>query len=441
MPLSIPTRKSLVQSGQGYFRRNVPEWDPSTSRRSYVGGLIVTLMSALHDWYVALREAIKQCFPQTATGTFLRTGWWADITHLSLNPATAAHGLVVVTGDAGAAVPVGTTLTTNARSYTTDHGVSIVAQTLTLSSLIRSGSTATAATVSAHLLATGQTVTISGASQAEYNGDVEIIVTGETTFVYAVGGTPATPATGSLILSATYASVPVTCTSYGADTSLDSGSTLAVPTLTGVDATAIVAFGGLVGADAETLEEYRQRVLAALGTDFGTFSAGEIEILAKTVTGVTRVWVRKAMVDPPSGWPLEGQVFVAFMRDHDDDPYPSATAVDDVYDAIATVLPAHVAPDDLVVRSPTKETIDFAFSAISPDTPTMRAAITASLTQFFSEGVDYGVAIPEDDYRCAIRDTYDPIGRQRLVSFTLATLSGDISVGVYSLPALGNVTF
>lgn len=442
MPLQIPTRQNVVRSGQGYFRTAVPEWDPSASRRSYVGGLVVAAMSALHDWYVALREAIKQVFPQTAQGTFLRTGWWSDITHLQPNPSTAAHGLVVFTGDAGASIDAGIELTSSGQRYTTDNGVSIVTQSITIASLTRSGSTVTASTTEAHQLATGMTVAISGASETEYNGDVAIIVTSTTTFVYAIDSTPTTPATGSILLTATWAAVNVTCATKGVDGNRDSGSELSAPTISGVDSTALVTYGGVVGgAASETDESYRSRVLAALGTDFGTFSAGEIDILAKTVTGVTRVWVRQARINPPAGWPMEGQVFVAFMRDNDFSPFPSAQHIADVYAAVAQVLPAHTAPEDLVVTGPTPQAVDFAFSSITPDTPTMRAAITASLKQFFAEGVDYGVDIPEDDYRCAIRDTYDPVGRKRLTSFTLSTLSGDVSVGVSSLPTLGSVTF
>lgn len=441
MPLQIPTRKAVVKSGQAYFQQAVPEWDPSTSRRSYVGGIIVSTMSALHDWYVALREAIRQMFPQTATGKFLTTGWWTDITHLSPNPATAAHGRVVVTGTNGATVPAGTALTSNGLSYTTDYGASIVSQSLVIASLSRSGSTVTAVTSEPHYLATGQTVTISGAVDAGYNVTATIIVTGDTTFVYAIDTTPTSPATGSPLLSATWACVPLTCTTKGSVGSRDSGSELNVATLSGVDATALVTFGGLSGADAEGEEPFRRRLIDALGTDFGTFSAGEIEILAKTVTGVTRVWVRKAQVSYVPGWPLEGQVFVAFMRDNDASPFPSGQSVADVYAAIATVLPAHTAPEDLVVSSPTKQAVDIAFSSITPDTPTMRAAINAALAQFFREGVDYGVDIPEDDYRCAIRDAYDPVGRTRLKNFTLSSPAGDVSVGVDSLPALGTVSF
>ena len=67
------------------------------------------------------------------------------------------------------------------------------------------------------------------------------------------------------------------------------------------------------------------------------------------------------------------------------------------------------------------------------DTATMRAAIRANLAQYFREGVDYGVDLPEDDYRCAIRDTYDPIGRTRLTSFSLSAPTSTVDIAVTAL--------
>ena len=69
---------------------------------------------------------------------------------------------------------------------------------LTVSSITRSSSTATVTTGSSHLLATGNQVTISGASQTDYNITATITVTGATTFTYTVQNTPATPATGAI---------------------------------------------------------------------------------------------------------------------------------------------------------------------------------------------------------------------------------------------------
>mgnify|MGYP006274652575 FL=1 len=72
----------------------------------------------------------------------------------------------------------------------------------TVSSITRSGTTATVTTSSAHGFTTGQKVVISGATQADYNGAVTVTVTGPTTFTYPVANSPATPATGTILLAA-----------------------------------------------------------------------------------------------------------------------------------------------------------------------------------------------------------------------------------------------
>ena len=66
-----------------------------------------------------------------------------------------------------------------------------------ISSLTRSGSTATAVST-AHGFINGQQATIAGAAQAEYNGLFFITVVDANTFTYTVTGTPATPATGTV---------------------------------------------------------------------------------------------------------------------------------------------------------------------------------------------------------------------------------------------------
>jgi len=67
-----------------------------------------------------------------------------------------------------------------------------------ISSLTRVGTTVTATTASAHGYVTGDFVTVSGAVETAYNGEVQVTVTGPTTFTYAVAGSPATPATGTI---------------------------------------------------------------------------------------------------------------------------------------------------------------------------------------------------------------------------------------------------
>jgi hypothetical protein len=67
-----------------------------------------------------------------------------------------------------------------------------------VTSITRSGSTATA-TVTNHAVSTqGSHVTISGANEGAYNGTYWAHYASDTTFTFAVSGTPATPATGTI---------------------------------------------------------------------------------------------------------------------------------------------------------------------------------------------------------------------------------------------------
>lgn len=66
---------------------------------------------------------------------------------------------------------------------------------VTISSITKSGTTATLTTATAHGLATGNYVTISGASSSEYNGSFVITVTSGTVFTYTMASTPAANAT------------------------------------------------------------------------------------------------------------------------------------------------------------------------------------------------------------------------------------------------------
>jgi hypothetical protein len=75
-----------------------------------------------------------------------------------------------------------------------------------VTSITRSGTTATVTTTTNHSFNTGDLIAINGASQSEYNGSFFIVVTGVAAFTYSVSGSPATPATGTITASGcTYA--------------------------------------------------------------------------------------------------------------------------------------------------------------------------------------------------------------------------------------------
>lgn len=136
-----------------------------------------------------------------------------------------------------------------------------------------------------------------------------------------------------------------------------------------------------------------------------------------------------------------GQTIVYFMRDNDSNPIPSASEVQDVKNELNKIRPANTSEQDLIVNSPTAIVVDFTFTNITPDTSTMRSAITANLEQFFSESSEVGSDLDEDAYRSAIINTIDTETGQKLQSFVLSTPSGDIVSLSNEIPVLGAVAY
>lgn len=70
---------------------------------------------------------------------------------------------------------------------------------VSVTSITRSGTTATVTTSTTHGFSQGHTVTIAGAVESDYNGQIEVLaVPSDTTFTYSVSNSPTTPATGTI---------------------------------------------------------------------------------------------------------------------------------------------------------------------------------------------------------------------------------------------------
>ena len=428
------------------MRAEAPELDPTPERRSKIGAWVRSLAYSIFDWYSALKDyADHEPFPQSARGDFLFNGWWRPLTKLDPIPATPARGQVALTGVNGTVVPGGTELQANNVAYTVQNSVIVVTQAVPLASVSYDVSSNRVVVTSNgfHHLANGISVTVSGAADAAYNGTFTITVADDDDFTYQPASVPSvTPVSGATI-TGTWAVATVEASVAGLQTNVSAGGSLTVQgSISGLDATAIATWGGINGgSDVETAEAYRQRILKALGTDFGAFTGDEIEIVVMSVPGVTRVWVRKATLNAANGV-AEGQVMVAFARDNDATPIPSQQEVDDVKNEIATkCMTANTAIDDLLVIRPTARYIDYHLASITPDTVSMRAAIRAALAQFHAEAVDFATDISALDYECVIKGVYDMERRQKLQKFSLSLPVGDIAIGATELPLLGSVTF
>jgi uncharacterized phage protein gp47/JayE len=175
------------------------------------------------------------------------------------------------------------------------------------------------------------------------------------------------------------------------------------------------------GTDQETNDQLRTRWLSRLRNPVAHFNVAAIDAKAREVAGVTRVFVDE--IDD-EGTPTDGCVTIYFMRDNDVDTIPDAGEVAAVAAKIEELRPANTDPDDVNVLAPNSHPVAFTFSALSPDTATMRAAIEASIEQFAAEYPTPGLDIVQAAYDSAIFNTVDPSTGEHVVSYTLDSPSG-----------------
>jgi uncharacterized phage protein gp47/JayE len=437
MALELPeSANEIVQRAKTDVQRNVPGSN-AFLKNSWLGALITGYANRIYDFYLQLREVQKQSFPNTATLSDLEN--WASIWFINRLAATQATGNVVATGTATTSIPIGTIYkTSDGKLYASTATVIIAAANITISSITRVGDVATVTTIGGHSLASNVLITITGADQSEYNvTNEQIVVIGLNKFTFPVTGSPATPATGTTIL-ASHTSIPVPLASndFGINTNQDAGAELELQSpIVGVDNAANVDYGALGGgSDQETDVELQLRLVTRIQNPVAHFNAAEIDAKAKEIAGVTRVFIDEAT-------PAEGQVTIYFTRDNDPNPIPTGSEVTVVKNKILEIKPANTADADVIVNAPTGITVNFTFSALSPDTSTMRAAIEANLRQFFDERTSVGVDIDEDAYRSAVFNTVDTTTGDVVSSFTLTVPSGDIVMSSGQIGVLGGVIF
>jgi len=433
--INVPnSAKEVSQRATTDVKRELPSSNPKL-KNHWLYALVTSFSNRVYDFYLTLNQAIKQTFWDTSTGEFLaRQASWFGVYKLS---ATKSSGNIVVTGTATTSIPIATLYQTSTGiEFFTTSASTIAASTVSISSITRSGTTATATTVSNHGLGSLVGVTISGANETEYNGAKEIQVTGLSTFTYDVNGSPTTPATGTITAAFTSANVSVQSADFGASNnlSLDEEMTLQSP-IAGVDDAAYVDFGEIGGGtDQESESDFRPRFLDRVQNPVAMFNDSAITAKAKEINGVTRVFIEQIT-------PTYGQVTIYFMRDNEVNPIPTASEVTTVKNNILTIKPAHTADIDVIVASPTAVPVDFTFSALSPDTSTMRTAITANLQQFFKESTTVGADVDQDAYRSAIYNTIDTDTGSRVSTFSLSTPTADVTIASGEIGTLGSIIY
>jgi uncharacterized phage protein gp47/JayE len=187
--------------------------------------------------------------------------------------------------------------------------------------------------------------------------------------------------------------VDCTASTSGQAGNLDAGTALSfVSPISGVNNAAVVAAGGLVGgADVESDDDLRSRLLERIQQPPQGGAEHDYLAWALEVPGVTRAWVYPGELGA-------GTVTVRFVRDDDASQIPDAGEVATVQTYIDERRPVTA---DVTVAAPVAVALALTIS-ITPDTATIRAAVTAELTDLLLREAEPGGTILLSHLREAI---------------------------------------
>lgn len=429
----IESAKNLTERIRTDVQRNWTGSNPFL-KNGLVSAITIAFGNRFYDTYRLINYWKNQFFVDTADVENLEI--FANLKDVTQDTSSPSQGPIVMEGTAGTIVDAGEVWTFGDFEYETLSTVTILASSQNVTSLTQISGTATATFNSDHFLATGATVTISGANESDYNGTFVISVISATEFTYSINPTAPGVATGTISSANTSAYVEVRCTSNGSDTNVSSSATMDIQVNNpNIDSVAFVAFGGVQGGtDEQTTEEYREEILEAWRNPVTQFNDAAITKECKKVAGVTRVFVKRIT-------PAVGQVTVYFTRDNDTNIIPSASEVTSVKNQLDTIVPMNTALSDVFVLSLTAVPVNFQFASITPNTNSMRTAIKESLDAFFRTSTSEGTDLTEEQYIAAIKNTFDSATGQKLEAFTLTTPSGDVTVNAGEIATLGTVVY
>lgn len=138
--------------------------------------------------------------------------------------------------------------------------------------------------------------------------------------------------------------------------------------LSGVESEATVTATTIEGEDLEDLELYRQRVLERMQFPPSGGTVTDYIAFAKTVAGVTRVWVLPDLVG-------EGTVGLTFVEDDEADIIPDQAKIDEVQETVEALKPISA---DLITFAPIELKMNPEIQ-LKPNTTEVQTAVIAEL--------------------------------------------------------------
>jgi uncharacterized phage protein gp47/JayE len=265
----------------------------------------------------------------------------------------------------------------------------------------------------------GGTVTATGVNDSVIPADTVLVRDDGATYLV----------TDEAVIAGGTATLTVVATLAGVAGNMAAGETLVLETpIAGVDSTVtVVVIEG--GNDEETTERFRARFELRLSEPPAGGSDQDYVGWALEVAGVTRVW----------GYRHEnglGTVVVRFVRDDDDDIFPSAGEVEAVQEKLDAERPTTA---EVTAAAPDPLAVDMTI-AVTPDTSVVRAAVEAEIGDMFRRVAEPGDGAGRGTIK--LSQILVAIGVSAGVTdFTLTSPVADVVPDIGELPIVGTITW
>lgn len=231
--------------------------------------------------------------------------------------------------------------------------------------------------------------------------------------------------TAPAVIASGSATLTLEAVEAGPEADLTIGTPLTLASaIAGVNATITITAVGTPGAGEEDDDSLLARLLDRIRTPPRGGSSNDYRAWALAQPGVTRAWVYP-------GWMGAGTVGLTFVMDQREDIIPLTADLEAVQAALDLLRPVTA---DLVVFAPTPAPLDIVLR-VAPDTPAVRAAVSAELADFFARDAEPGGTI----YRSRLSETISLAAGE--FSHALELPDSDFTPTAGHIPALGEIMF
>ena len=213
----------------------------------------------------------------------------------------------------------------------------------------------------------------------------------------------------------------------------DPGATLApITPIAGVTGGFVVDADGIIGgAQGESDESFRQRILFRKQNPPHGGSPAEYIEWAQQKQGVTRVFVQRAT-------PVPGAVTIYFMMDNIGTGIPSAADVTELQNILDTLAPADA---EVIVAAPTPVPVNVTVADLTPPTAALREAVTNELKAMFLRKAEPASLIEPSVFARAWIDEAISMAPKWKRSRTTAPVGDTTLSTAGQIPVLGLVDF